>query len=111
MMFNMGPFFVQRSPNLCPEIYVVLYFVSPQIDRMYISRTNLPNAMTIQGQRSHISTPSPDAREPYMAATSYPLSLPGSFLLLSVLAVPAFFDEQEIVASVLVRAQRVPDTQ
>ena len=34
---NMRTVLVQRSPNLCPKIYVVLYFVSTQIDRMYIS--------------------------------------------------------------------------
>ena len=33
----MRTFLVQRSPNLCPKIYVVLYFVWTQIDRMYIS--------------------------------------------------------------------------
>ena len=89
---------VQRSPNVCPKIYVVLYFVSPQIDGMYISEDQSPECDDDLGGNGSIFQLLPsDTRAPYMGMTSYPLSLPGSFILLSVLVIQAFSDMEEIV--------------
>ena len=110
-LFNMRTFLVQRSPNLCPKIYVVLYFVSTQIDRMYISEDQSSECDDNWGATVRYFNSFHQTHAHLIWAWLVILCPYLAVLLPSVLGIQAFSDKKEIVRSVLVyKTGQIPMT-
>ena len=94
---------VQRFPNLCPKIYVVLYFVSTQIDRMYISEVQSSECDDNLGATVRYFNSFHQTHAPLYGHDQLSSVLTGVFYCSLFWSFKLFSDMEEIVWSVLVQ--------